>query len=183
LGYTTFLRGFLDDPLAVSAPTPSGPALSTRLAAEMDPSVPGSVIELGPGTGVVTRALLERGVAADRLILIENSGYFCDLLRRKFPAARVIMGDALRFEENLDSGEQVAGIVSGIPLLNFELGQRRSLIERALRRQGPAGRFVQLSYGWRPAVPPGPRLHVKRAAVWRNFPPAFIWTYSVSSAV
>jgi phosphatidylethanolamine/phosphatidyl-N-methylethanolamine N-methyltransferase len=67
--------------------------------------------------------------------------------------------------------------MSGLPLLNFPIARRRSLIEKALDLQGPAGRFVQLSYGWRPAVPPASNFSVARAVVWRNFPPAHIWTY------
>lgn len=131
----------------------------------------------------MTQALIERNIAEDRLILIESNEYFYDMLRCKFPAARIILGDGFQFEHKLDRKNQIAGVVSGLPLLNFAPSQRRSLIDRAIRIQGPTGRFIQLSYGWRPAVPPGPRLHVKRSVVWSNFPPACIWIYSTSRPI
>lgn len=178
LAYGTFLRGLLEDPYAVSAPTPSGAELSRRLAAEMDLDLTGKILELGPGTGAVTQALIERGVEQDRLILLESSGYFCDVLRRRFPGTTLVKGDAFNFERYLEPSFKVAGILSGLPLLNFPVPQRRSLVERALRRQDAKGRFVQLSYGWKPPVPDGPHVSVSRTAVWRNLPPAFIWTYT-----
>jgi phosphatidylethanolamine/phosphatidyl-N-methylethanolamine N-methyltransferase len=179
-GYGTFLRGLLVNPLAVSAPTPSGLSLSNRLAAEIDPALPGIVVELGPGTGVVTDALIRHGVCADRLLLIESNSYFCEILQRRFPSAKVIKGNAFGFERHLAESARVAGVLSGLPLLNFGARQRRALIEKALRLQGLSGRFVQLSYGWRPAVPPNSKLSVKRTPVWWNLPPAHIWTYSYS---
>ena len=64
--YGEFLRGLVNDPRGVSAPTPSSPALSRAIAAEIDMARDGLVIELGPGTGVVTDALLQRGVPPGR---------------------------------------------------------------------------------------------------------------------
>jgi phosphatidylethanolamine/phosphatidyl-N-methylethanolamine N-methyltransferase len=137
------------------------------------------VLELGPGTGVVTEALVARGVSPARLVLIESGEYFCRRLRAAFPRARICTADAFAFEQCLPAGAAggIAAVVSGVPLLNFSLEKRLSLIERALDAQGPGGRFIQLSYGWRPAVAPGPRLCVKKTMVWRNLPPAHVWTY------
>lgn len=176
-GYGDFLKGLLRDPGGVSAPTPSSPALAAAIAAEVDPLRPGLVVELGAGTGVVSTALLARGVAAERLVLIERSDYFARLLTRRFPGASVIRGDAFAFERHMPPGVPVAAIVSSVPLLNFPPSSRRALIERALMLQGAGGRFIQLSYGWKPAVPPGPSLKVKKHVVWRNLPPAHVWTY------
>ena len=175
--YAEFLSGLVDDPRSVSAPTPSGPALSAAIAAEVDPARPGLVLELGPGTGVVTEALVARGISPARLVLIESGGYFCDRLRARFPRATVCGADAFTFERCLPEGAVLAAVVSGVPLLNFPHTERISLIERALDAQGPGGRFIQLSYGWRPAVAPGPRLAVAGKIVWRNLPPAHVWTY------
>lgn len=175
--YGEFLRGLVDDPKGVSAPTPSGPALSAAIAAKVDSRRPGLVVELGAGTGAVTEALTRRGIVPSRLLLVESGDFFCRLLKRRFPGARVAMGDAFRFEEYLPPDARIAAIVSGVPLLNFPPARRQSLIERGLDAQGPGGRFIQLSYGWKPAVPPGPGLCVKKSVVWRNLPPAHIWTY------
>ena len=62
----------------------------------------GPVIELGPGTGPVTEALVEHGVDPARLILVEFNPDFCRLLRTRYPAATVVQGDAYRLRRLLD---------------------------------------------------------------------------------
>jgi phosphatidylethanolamine/phosphatidyl-N-methylethanolamine N-methyltransferase len=176
MSYGDFLRGLLKDPRSVSAPTPSSPALATAMAEKVDPLRPGLVVELGAGTGVVTEALLARGISADRLLVIEYGAYFVDLLRKRFPDAMVIQGDAFAFEHHLPADARVSAVVSGVPLLNFPLWRRKALIERALAAQDSGGRFIQLSYGWKPPIAPG-RKELSRTVVWRNFPPAHVWTY------
>ena len=175
--YGDFLRGLINDPKGVSAPAPSSPALARAIADEVDPSRDGLVIELGPGTGVVTQALLEHGIAAGRLIAIEQEASFVGLMRERFPHLTVCDGDALLFESCIPAGTPVAAIVSGLPLLNFPVSTRRSLLRRALRRQGRGGSFIQLSYGWHPPVSPGSGIGLSSKIVWRNFPPAHVWTY------
>ena len=176
MSYGDFLRGLLKDPRSVSAPTPSSPALATAMAEKVDPLRPGLVVELGAGTGVVTEALLARGISADRLLVIEYGAYFVDLLRKRFPDAMVIQGDAFAFERHLPADARVSAVVSGVPLLNFPPWRRKALIERALAAQDSGGRFIQLSYGWKPPIAPG-RKELSRTVVWRNFPPAHVWTY------
>jgi phosphatidylethanolamine/phosphatidyl-N-methylethanolamine N-methyltransferase len=176
MSYGDFLRGLLKDPRGVSAPTPSSPALAATMAERVDPLRPGLVVELGAGTGVVTEALLARGISPERLVVIEHSAYFADLLRSRFPDATVIQGDAFAFERYLPPDAKVSAVVSGVPLLNFPLWRRKTLIERALAVQDGGGRFVQLSYGWKPPIAPG-RRELSKTIVWRNFPPAHIWTY------
>jgi phosphatidylethanolamine/phosphatidyl-N-methylethanolamine N-methyltransferase len=176
MSYGEFLRGLLKDPRGVSAPTPSGPALAAAMAEKVDPLRPGLVVELGAGTGVVTEALLARGISADRLLVIESGAYFVDLLRARFPGVTVVQGDALVFEHYLPPEVRISAVVSGVPLLNFPYWRRKTLIERALAVQGSGGRFIQLSYGWKPPIAPG-RRELSKAIVWRNLPPAHIWTY------
>ena len=177
LAYGEFLRGLISNPRGVSAPTPSGPVLSRTIAAQVDKARDGLVVELGPGTGVVTQALLERGIAPARLVAIEQTACFAQLVRSRFPAVQLHQGDALAFERYLPPYAVVAAVVSGLPLLQFPLKQRVSLLRRALACQGQGGRFIQLSYSWRPPVPPDPGMRLEKTAVWRNFPPAHVWTY------
>jgi phosphatidylethanolamine/phosphatidyl-N-methylethanolamine N-methyltransferase len=97
-------------------------------------------------------------------------------MRERFPAVTLCNGDGLLFESCIPARAKLAAIVSGLPLLNFPVSTRRSLLRRALRCLGRGGSFIQLSYSWRPPVPPdGARLESK--IVWRNFPPAHVWTY------
>jgi phosphatidylethanolamine/phosphatidyl-N-methylethanolamine N-methyltransferase len=182
VGYLEFLRGLFENPRGVRAPTPSSAFLSAAMADEVDLERPGLVIELGAGTGVVTEALLNRGIAAERLLVIESTPAFVKLLRQRFPDVRVVQGDALRFDQHVPPGSAVASVVSGLPLLSFPAALRSVLIDRALVLQGDGGRFVQLSYGWRPAVPGDSVLRVTRRFVWRNVPPAFVWTYTKAPA-
>jgi phosphatidylethanolamine/phosphatidyl-N-methylethanolamine N-methyltransferase len=181
-GYGEFLKGLLRDPGGVSAPTPSSPVLAAAIAAKVDPLRPGLVVELGAGSGAVTQALLARGIAPERLIAIEYSDYFSRLLSHRFPGVTVICGDAFDFDRHLPIGEPIAAIVSGLPLLNFSPRSRRALIERALVLQGAGGRFIQLSYGWHPPIVSAFGVPPDKSTVWRNFPPAHVWTFSVQRA-
>ena len=176
MSYVDFLRGLLKDPRGVSAPTPSSAALAGAMADRVDPLRPGLVVELGAGTGVVTEALLARGGSPERLVVIEHGAYFADLLRSRFPDATVVQGDAFAFERYQPDDARISAVVSGVPLLNVPLWRRKTLIERALAAQDGGGRFIQLSYGWKPPIAPG-RRELSKTIVWRNFPPAHIWTY------
>ena len=176
MSYGDFLQGLLKDPRGVSAPTPSSTALATAMAEKVDPLRPGLVVELGAGTGVVTEALVRRGISPDRLVVVEYGAYFAELLRNRFPDATIVQGDAFTFERYLPADARINAVVSGVPLLNFSLWRRKTLIERALAVQDLGGRFIQLSYGWKPPIAPG-RRELSRTLVWRNFPPAHIWTY------
>lgn len=175
--YVDFFKGLLQDPGRVSAPTPSSPALAKAIAARVDPLKPGLVVELGAGSGAVTEALLARGIAPERLIAIEYNDYFATYLTQRFCGVRVIRGDAFQFEKHIPLGEPIAAIVSSVPLLNFPRPSRRALIERALVLQGVGGRFIQLSYGWKPPIVSAFGVAPARDIVWRNFPPAHVWTF------
>jgi phosphatidylethanolamine/phosphatidyl-N-methylethanolamine N-methyltransferase len=178
--HLNFLRGLILRPKNVGAITPSSPALAKAIAAQVDPSRAGPVLELGPGTGVVTEALVEHGVAEERLIAIEYDPDFAKRVAERFPRARVIRGDAFRFAELLDGivDPPYAAVVSGLPLLNFPVETRRTLNETALARLAPGAPYIQFSYGTNPSIPPTDRYTVKRAAlVWKNLPPARVWVY------
>jgi phosphatidylethanolamine/phosphatidyl-N-methylethanolamine N-methyltransferase len=173
--YLSFLSGLVRNPRAVSAPTPSSAVLSDAIAAQVDPSIPGLVVELGPGTGVVTAALLRRGIAPERILAIEYDPGFAELLRARFAGIQVICGDAFNFERYLPEGK-IAAIVSGLPLLLCDMRKRRKLLKSAMARQGNDKRFVQLSYSWLPPIA-APEVALKKTLVWQNLPPAHVWTY------
>jgi len=178
--HLNFIRGLIARPKNVGAIAPSSPALAKAIAREVDPKVSGPVLELGPGTGVVTEALIERGVSEDRLVAIEYDREFAELVARRFPRAKILRGDAFQFAKLLDGvvDQPYAAVISGLPLLNFPPETRRALIEAALDRLQPGAPYIQFSYGTRPSIPPTDRYTVKRAAViWLNLPPARVWVY------
>jgi Ribosomal RNA adenine dimethylase len=89
-----FIRSWMEKPLAIGAVMPSSKVLARAMARYVDPEADGPVIELGPGTGPVTEALVAQGVAPERLVLVEFDPKFCDILRDRYPEATVVQGDA-----------------------------------------------------------------------------------------
>ncbi len=176
-----FLRGLIASPRNVGAIVPSSPALARAIAAQIDPILSGRVLELGPGTGVVTQAIIAMGVEAERLTMIEYDADFAGLLAQRFAGAQVIQGDAYDLGGTLgapDPTAPYAAIISGLPLLNQPLEKRKQLIEAGLNRLQPGAPFVQFSYGMKPPVLGTQTAPVQLGAfVWRNLPPARVWVY------
>jgi phosphatidylethanolamine/phosphatidyl-N-methylethanolamine N-methyltransferase len=175
-----FLRALVARPKNVGAVLPSGPALARAIAQQVDPSREGPVLELGPGTGVISAAMLERGIAPDRLTLVEFDEHFARHNTARFPGVHVIQGDAFNLDHTLRGRPYLpfAAIISGLPLLNFPLEMRRRLMDGALMRLAPGAPFIQFSYGTKAPVAPPPGYQVNRAAlVWANIPPARVWVY------
>ena len=170
-------------PLELGAVSPSGKPLARMMAAQVDPAAPGYVVELGPGTGVITRALIERGIAQERLLLVEFNPEFAAMLRRRFPRARVVVGDAYDIANLLPEiigDKAVAAVVSGLPLFTKPAEQRRKLVRDALALVGDAvGAFIQFSYALVPPVPRDPWAYTLRGTkrVWWNLFPARVWVY------
>lgn len=175
-----FLKNWIGRPLTTGAVSPSGKALTRLMASFVDPLDPRPVVELGPGTGVVTQALLERGVAPERLYSIEYNSDFCALLRHRFPGVNIVQGDAYDFNATLkDRVEgEISAVVSSLPLFTRPTDQRRALILEALSRM-PVGRpLIQFSYALVPPVPAEPGLTVDHTPwVILNIPPARVWLY------
>lgn len=176
-----FLTSWFRNPKTVGAIAPSGPVLSRAMAAIVDPAREGPVVELGPGTGPVTAALLERGIDPRRLVLVEYDKDFCANLRRRFPQVTVIEGDAFALEATLGAHAKppLAAIVSSLPLLNFPQEERRKLIANAMRLLQPGAPFIQFTYGANSPLPVESPLYQTSASkrIWRNLPPARVWTY------
>ena len=139
-----FIRSWLEKPLAIGAVKPSGKVLARTMAQYVDPDSDGPVIELGPGTGPVTQALVEQGVDPSRLVLVEFNAAFCRLLRARYPQATVVQGDAYGLRRVLDNFlyQPAAAIVSGLPLMTKPARIRLRLIADALN-SARAGRTVR----------------------------------------
>ena len=176
-----FIRTWIEKPLTLGAVTPSSRALARTMAAYINPSRPGPIIELGPGTGPVTEALVAQGIDPARLVLVEFDPTFSRLLRKRYPAATVVQGDAYGLQRLLAGllKEPAAGVVSGLPLFTKPLRMRLRLLFEAFALMSPGAPFVQFTYN---AVPPIPsRLDRVTAEaserIWLNIPPARVWVY------
>jgi phosphatidylethanolamine/phosphatidyl-N-methylethanolamine N-methyltransferase len=181
-----FLKSLIVAPRLTGAVAPSGRALARAMAAAAGPPLHGRIVELGPGTGPVTRALIEVGVARERLALVEFDPGFCQLLRRRFAPARIIEGDAYDLPRTLAelAGQPIAAVVSSLPLLNQPPQRREKLIGDAFALMGPSGLFVQFTYGLRSPIPREVCANRYDARCSRpillNLPPARVWTYRLA---
>lgn len=175
-----FLRGLVARPRTTGAISPSGPALTRAMASHVDPNDTLPVIELGPGTGVVTKALIERGVNPRRIIAIEYSPEFCRLIRERFPGVTVVQGDAYDLDGTLGArADRISAVVSSLPLVARPLADRIRLIEAGLARMRPGTPFIQFSYLLKGPVEGVPGRFTAEASrwIWMNLPPARVWLY------
>jgi phosphatidylethanolamine/phosphatidyl-N-methylethanolamine N-methyltransferase len=176
-----FLRSWIERPLLTGAVTPSGRVLARMMASFVDPNTPGPVIELGPGTGPVTDALIQRGIEQERLVLVEFNPDFCKLLHRRFPRATIIQGDAYDIRRTLGDvlREPAAATVSSLPLFTKPVEARLALLRETQGLMQPGAPFVQFTYAMVPPIPKRPDEFSAKGSsrVWLNLPPARVWSY------
>jgi phosphatidylethanolamine/phosphatidyl-N-methylethanolamine N-methyltransferase len=182
-----FLKTLVAAPRLTGAVAPSGRALARAMAAAIGSPSQSLVVELGPGTGPVTQALIETRVPPERLVLVEYDPGFCRMLERRFGGVRVIQGDAYDLPRTLASfaGQPIAAVVSSLPLLNQPPPRRTKLIADAFALMGPSGVFVQFTYGLQSPVPREACANrysaIRSRPILRNLPPAFVWTYRLDT--
>jgi phosphatidylethanolamine/phosphatidyl-N-methylethanolamine N-methyltransferase len=186
-GTALFIKRWLRQPLAMGAVMPSGPLLTRALALTAMREIQGRdghVIELGAGTGQVTKALLAAGIAPDRLALIERDPELVAFLRRHFRDPRIIEGDAARLPKLLaaEGVAKVATVVSGLPLLSLPAEVVTGIVHGVFEALPRGAALVQFTYGPAPPIPKPLResLHLVGAhgrRIWRNVPPAVVWTF------
>lgn len=182
-----FLRQWLRNPLAVAAVAPSSRQLARRMVSEL-PEGTQRVIELGGGTGVFTRAILESGVQSENLMVLELNEDLARLLRERFDGARVVCGDArelvrLGEQAGFFEGGQADAVISGLGLLSMARQTQRDILRAAFDSMRPEGRMVQFTYG---PVSPVPKallddleLNVRRSSfAWWNMPPATVYVFT-----
>lgn len=176
-----FLRSWIEKPLHMGAVMPSGRLLARTMASYVDNNSDGPVIELGPGTGAITKALVDRGIDEKRLVLVEYNPSFCALLRDRFPQATVVQGDAYALEKSVRDvlTEPASAVVSGLPLVTKPMLMRLKLIRDAFAVLGPKAPFIQFTYSVAPPIPkslPGVATEASER-IWMNLPPARVWVY------
>jgi phosphatidylethanolamine/phosphatidyl-N-methylethanolamine N-methyltransferase len=176
-----FIRSWIERPLSIGAVTPSGKILARAMAGYVDPNSTGPVVELGPGTGPVTEALVEAGVAPSRLVLVEFNPAFCRILRARYPEATLVQGDAYSLRRLLESLliQPAAAVVSGLPLVTKPIKERWRLIRDAFDLMVPGAPFVQFTYSVASPLPKRLGGFTSEASkrIWMNLPPARVWVY------
>jgi phosphatidylethanolamine/phosphatidyl-N-methylethanolamine N-methyltransferase len=176
-----FIRSWIERPLSVGAVTPSGKLLARTMARYVDPESDGPVVELGPGTGPVTEALVQAGVAPSRLVLVEFNPTFCRILRSRYPDATLVQGDAYSMRRLLETLllQPAAAVVSGLPLVTKPIRMRLRLIRDAFDLMLPGAPFVQFTYSVASPLPRRLGGFTVEASerIWMNLPPARVWVY------
>lgn len=176
-----FFRGWIRNPAEVGSVKPTGRAVATAMASfiPLDSELP--VLELGPGTGVITEALIRRGIARDKIVSVEYSEDFYHFLVGRFPGVNFVLGDGFRVKELLADKpwKKFSGVVGAIPLLNFPKAVRAKLVADCLDLVQPGGPFIQISYGLRAPTPAVPGKISMESSDWivKNVPPAKVYTY------
>jgi phosphatidylethanolamine/phosphatidyl-N-methylethanolamine N-methyltransferase len=176
-----FLRSWIEKPLHMGAVMPSGRVLARTMAQYVDIDSDGPVIELGPGTGAITNALIAHGVDQKRLVLVEYNPGFCALLRDRYPQATVVQGDAYALRDSLWNvlSAPASAVVSGLPLVTKPMLTRLKLMRDAFAALAPGSPFVQFTYSVAPPIPrslPGVSTEASER-IWMNLPPARVWVY------
>jgi phosphatidylethanolamine/phosphatidyl-N-methylethanolamine N-methyltransferase len=176
-----FLRSWIEKPLHMGAVMPSSRVLARTMAQYVDIDSDAPVIELGPGTGAITNALIAHGVDQKRLVLVEYNPGFCALLRDRYPQATVVQGDAYALRDSLWNvlSAPASAVVSGLPLVTKPMLTRLKLIRDAFVAMSPGSPFVQFTYSVAPPIPkslPGVSTEASER-IWMNLPPARVWVY------
>jgi phospholipid N-methyltransferase len=175
-----FLRAWVADPARVGAIAPSSAVLAGLITSEIS-AASGPIIELGPGTGVFTHAVLACGVSQEKLTLIESGSDFVRMLQHRFPAARVLWMDAAQLGQyDLFENAPVGAVVSGLPLLNMSPRKVMAILTGSFGFLRQGGAFYQFTYGPRCPVPRPllDRLGLRATLIGRalrNVPPAAVY--------
>lgn len=180
---TLFVQEWLANPKRMGSVTPSSKKLAAAMARWLPTDPNAFVLELGPGTGAVTQALLNRGLREDRIVAIERNPKMAAVLHRRFPRAHIITGDAWHMDtllhDHAESIQSVGAVISSLPLLNFPPHKAEALARKIQSVLQPDGKWVQYSYHLGNAHPQGAAhfdfLHSN--IVWLNFPPARVSVY------
>ncbi|OGT43069.1 MAG: hypothetical protein A3F13_06410 [Gammaproteobacteria bacterium RIFCSPHIGHO2_12_FULL_40_19] len=177
----TFFKALFRNPRATGAVFPSSKYLAHRMAACIDTTKPGYILELGPGTGAITKGILESGIPAEKLIALELVPDFAEKLQRRFPGVTVIRGNAMNLSELLKDKLPVHTIISSLPLRSLSKNDRRIILAEIPKVLGPGGQFIQFTYSMKNDADFYPKNFklMDSFLVWRNIPPARVTVFRV----
>jgi len=177
----SFLKSWIQNPTAIGAVAPSGRLLAKLMATGLSRGA--RVIELGAGTGTLTQAILETGVRAEDLFVVEQNAQFLKILARRFPECPLVAADALSLAEHVPGPGTFDFVISGLPLLFFSPQQKQRLLEQVFELLGPSGALHQFTYSVRCPVERSlrSRLDLRSSLIGIapfNLPPAFVYRLS-----
>ena len=182
-GAALFLKGWLANPLQMGSVVPSSPALCRRVAAQVRLAPGERVVELGAGTGVVSRALLESGLAASRLTVVEIVPSMAEHLRTMLPGVDVVQGDARDLATLIPAAQhgRIGTVICGVPLVLLRVAEQRRFID-AIEAVAPGRGFLHYSYCATSPLPWRKLGLVAKREAWTplNIPPASVWRYKVA---
>ena len=178
--YIRFLKAWVRQPKQTASIVPSSPWLGRLMAAQIDPAG-GRVIELGGGTGALTREILATGLPRERLEVVEINQHLARELHAAFHGVRIIQHPAESVSKHVagDKGGYQA-VISGLPILALTPQQQQAILAEAFLLLAPGGRFIQFTYSprspFRPKVVDELGLEVRRiGSILRNVPPATVF--------
>jgi phosphatidylethanolamine/phosphatidyl-N-methylethanolamine N-methyltransferase len=176
-----FFVRWLQAPHRIGAVAPSSRHLGRAMARQVAGAGPGPIVELGGGTGSVTRALLEVGIAPERLVVVERDEKLHRILQTHFPKLRILRGDARGLRRLLTplGITEAAAVVSSLPLVSMPRMTMNRILAECFALLGPGRPLVQFTYGLTSPIA-RERLGLTgriAARVWANLPPASVWRY------
>jgi len=183
MGFPLFMWQLLRHPKTISAIAPSSKGLALQMVSEIAPDT-GRVVEIGAGTGVITRQILAAGVKPADLSIVEMNPKFCTSLKAQFPDCNVLEMDAQKLGDL--PLENVGMVISGLPLLSIPEPVQQNIIKGAFDLMGKGGKYVQFTYGPKPPIAPAVR--EANGLEWRtlkkvrlNLPPAMPYVFTKKS--
>lgn len=178
--YVRFLKAWMRRPRQTASIVPSSPWLGRMMASQIDPHG-GPVMELGGGTGALTRQILATGLPREQLDVVEINEHFARELRCAFPGLRIIETRAEAVSAHVeDKAGSYQAVISGLPMLAMNPAQQKAILAESFKLLAPGGAFIQFTYSPRSPVR-ADVLHalglsvVKVGAILRNVPPATVF--------
>ena len=181
-----FVRRWLANPLKVGAVAPSSRSLAKLVARNTTCGPDQAIVELGAGTGSVTKGLLKAGFSPERLFVVEIDGAMTRFLQKQFREVKLVEGDAGRLTELIPPAwhGKIGTVISGIPMITLPIKVQQNIIDQAFRVLAPGGRLLQYTYSLFSPLPEA-KLGVvgERCGITPlNIPPAWVWSFRRADA-
>jgi len=183
--HVLFLEKFLRSPIRTGAVAPSSAELAERITSDIGLEEAGTIVELGPGTGAFTGAIVKRRREGARLVAVELDPNFARRVQERFPEVKVLNIHAEDLPQHLGDTPCVDSVVSGLPWAAFDSDLQGRILRSVCSVMRPGGRFATFAYAHASWLPPGQRFRRLLDAsfskveltpvVWKNLPPAFVY--------